>query len=60
MIKYLKGIHEIVDYKENTNICLYMNEKTEDYPAHWHTALEIIRVQQRQYIIRSNNLCSSY
>lgn len=54
MIKYLKGIHETVDYKENTNICLYMNEKTENYPAHWHTALEIIMPLENQYTIIHN------
>lgn len=54
MIKYLNGIHETVDYKENTNICLYMNAKTEDYPAHWHTALEIIMPLENKYTVIHN------
>ena len=37
MIENLNGLHEIVTYKENTNLRLYTNTQAEDYPNHWHT-----------------------
>ena len=51
MIEQLNGIHEIVNYKENTNIRLYDNIKTENYPAHWHTPIEIIMPITNSYTV---------
>lgn len=51
MIEHLKGIHETVDYKENTNIRLYDNNKNEDYPIHWHTPIEIIMPIDGNYTV---------
>ncbi len=34
MIDNLQGIHETVDYKADTQICLYYNEEAENYPPH--------------------------
>lgn len=42
MIRNLQGIHETVDYKANTQICLYYNEEAENYPPHWHPSFEVI------------------
>lgn len=42
MIENLDGIHEIVNYKSNTNLRLYENKEYENYPEHWHTPIEII------------------
>jgi len=42
MIENLKGIHETVNYKKDTNLRLYDNDESENYPSHWHTPLEII------------------
>lgn len=42
MIEHLKGMHETVNFKENTNLRLYDNTKVENYPEHWHTPMEII------------------
>lgn len=42
MIHNLVGIHETVDYRTDTQICLYYNNEYENYPPHWHTSFEII------------------
>ncbi|MCR5801214.1 MAG: AraC family transcriptional regulator [Lachnospiraceae bacterium] len=42
MIETLNGIFETVNYMQGTSLKLYDNDKHEDYPAHWHTALEVI------------------
>lgn len=42
MIHHLKGIHETVDYKTDTQLCLYYNTEAENYPPHWHPSFEII------------------
>lgn len=56
MIENLKGIHETVNYKPNTNLRLYDNDEYEDYPSHWHTPLEIIMPTENEYTID----CSGY
>lgn len=55
MIEQLNGLHETVNYKENTNIRLYDNIKSEDYPAHWHTPIEIIMPITNGYTIILGN-----
>ncbi len=42
MIKILNGIHETVAYDALSGLKLYHNKEAENYPIHWHTALEII------------------
>lgn len=42
MIKHLAGDFETVEYPENHFIILYDNSENEDYPLHWHNAVEII------------------
>lgn len=42
MIKNLTGIHETVDYRSDTLICLYDNNVNENYPPHWHATFEVI------------------
>ena len=42
MIHNLQGIHETVDYKADTQICLYYNKEAENYPPHWHPSFEVI------------------
>lgn len=49
MIENLNGIFETVNYKENTNLRLYVNEDFEDYPPHWHTPIEIIMPTKNIY-----------
>lgn len=49
MIENLKGIHETVIYKANTNLRLYNNNEVENYPKHWHTPIEIIMPIENSY-----------
>ena len=42
MIQHLSGDFETVEYSNNGFILLYDNTENEDYPMHWHNALEII------------------
>lgn len=42
MIHNLSGIHETVDYKTDTQVCLYYNDEAENYPPHWHPSFEVI------------------
>lgn len=51
MIEILNGIHETVDYDAFHGIRLYDNVEIEDYPIHWHTALEIIMPLSNSYTV---------
>lgn len=51
MIESLNGIHETINYKQNTSIKLYDNDKHEDYPTHWHAVPEIIMPTRNIYTI---------
>ena len=51
MIENLNGIHETVNYKTNTNLRLYNNVETENYPPHWHTPIEIIMPVENIYSV---------
>ncbi len=51
MIENLKGIYETVNFRENTNIRLYNNDKIENYPPHWHTPMEIIMPLENYYTV---------
>lgn len=51
MIENLKGMHETVNYKTNTNLRLYDNTQAEDYPMHWHTPIEIIMPVENTYSV---------
>lgn len=52
MIKILNGIHETVCYDDDLQcIKLYRNREAEDYPLHWHTAVEIIMPYSNEYTI---------
>ncbi|MDO5346407.1 MAG: AraC family transcriptional regulator [Lachnospiraceae bacterium] len=59
MIENLNGIHETVNYRENTNIRMYDNTDYEEYPPHWHTALEIIMPLKNEYPLKyGDRTCS--
>ena len=51
MIKILNGIHETVAYDYFPSIKLYHNMEAEDYPLHWHTAMEIIMPVRKKYTV---------
>ena len=42
MIAHLNGDFETVDYLQDKCIRLYDNIENEEYPSHWHNAIEII------------------
>lgn len=42
MIAHLNGDFETVDYTGNRSFVMYDNIEDEDYPVHWHNAVEII------------------
>jgi AraC-like DNA-binding protein len=49
MIENLIGIHETVNYKQNTRLRLYINRECEDYPPHWHAPMEILCPLEDEY-----------
>ena len=51
MIKILNGIHETVAYDSLSGLKLYHNHETENYPVHWHTAVEIILPMRGEYTV---------
>lgn len=51
MIAHLNGDFETVDYAENKNIRLYDNVEDEEYPPHWHNAIEIIMPLENTYTV---------
>lgn len=55
MIENLSGIHESVQYEENTNLRIYDNTQAEYYPQHWHTQLEIVMPVKGSYNIICDN-----
>ncbi len=55
MIKHLDGIKETVDYAEIPNLKLYDNVEYEEYPFHWHSAVEIIMPIHRSYHVEISN-----
>lgn len=42
MIVHLDGDFETVDYIENRSVLIYDNVDNEEYPVHWHNAIEIV------------------
>ena len=51
MIKILNGIHETVAYDALSGLNLYHIHETENYPVHWHTAVEIILPLRGEYTV---------
>jgi len=49
MIETLNGIFETVNYKKSTTLKLYDNIQYEDYPMHWHPAIEIVMPVENDY-----------
>ena len=42
MIKNLSGDYETVEYANQRFVMLYDNDEIEEYPTHWHNAVEVI------------------
>lgn len=49
MIEHLDGTHETINYKNSLGIRLFHNDCHENYPEHWHTAVEIIMPVHNKY-----------
>jgi AraC-type DNA-binding domain-containing proteins len=65
MIEEINGIREIVNYKDNLKLKVYLNKEREDYPQHWHIAAEIIMpledtytaiINENEYILKPNDI----
>lgn len=54
MIEILNGIRETVAYDFFSGIKLYHNVQAEDYPLHWHSAMEIIMPVKDDYTVVIN------
>ncbi|MGE5614661.1 MAG: AraC family transcriptional regulator [Bacillota bacterium] len=51
MIEILNGARELVNYKGDFKIRIYLNKEYEDYPQHWHTDTEIIMPVENSYTV---------
>ena len=49
MIENLKGVYETVNFKQQSGIKLYLNDRPENYPPHWHTPIDIIAPEKGNY-----------
>lgn len=54
MIKHLNGDFETVEYPENHFTILYDNNVKEDYPIHWHNAVEIVMPLRNNFFVHTN------
>lgn len=54
MIEILNGTHETVSYREMQGVRAFINREAENFPIHWHTALEIIHPLQNEYTVKTN------
>ena len=55
MIENLNGIFETVNCKQRTSLKLYDNDEYEDYPMHWHPAVEIVMPTENGYTMMFSN-----
>lgn len=51
MIEQLNGIVETVSYNGVSGLRIHHNRQSENYPVHWHTALEIIMPLENTYSV---------
>ena len=59
MIEILEGTHETINYGNPLVLRMFHNVDYEDYPEHWHTAIEIIMPIHEGYnvIVGSKKYC---
>lgn len=53
MIKNLSGDYETVEYENQRFVMLYDNAEVEQYPIHWHNAVEVIIPLHNGFTVRS-------
>lgn len=51
MIELLQGIHETVNFESMRGVKVYQNNVAEDFPLHWHNAIEIIMPMEGGYTV---------
>ena len=54
MITGLHGVFEQVSYRNDFSFILHMNQTNENYPLHWHPAIEIIMPIENSYEVISH------
>ncbi len=54
MIQTLQGLHETVNFENESLIKFYDNIDYEGYPLHWHNSIEIIMPVKNHYVITCN------
>lgn len=54
MIEILNGTHETVAYRDMHGIRVILNTVPENFPIHWHTAMEIIMPVKNGYRLETN------
>lgn len=55
MIEILNGLVETVSYNGMNGVRVYHNDECEDYPIHWHTAMELIMPIKSIYTVEIGN-----
>lgn len=56
MIKILDGVKETVSYEYDSSLLLYNNTDFEEYPNHWHPAVEIVMPLEGEYSMECNDI----
>ena len=56
MIKILDGVKETVSYEYDSSLLLYNNIDYEEYPNHWHPAVEIVMPLEGEYSMECNEI----
>ena len=56
MIKILDGVKETVSYEYDSTLLLYNNTDYEEYPNHWHPAVEIVMPLEGEYTMDCNDI----
>lgn len=51
MIEILNGVVETVSYNEVQGVRVHHNTEAENYPFHWHTAIEVILPLKNGYVV---------
>ncbi len=48
-IRHIQNQQEVVDYYRNSSVRIWLNKENTHYPAHWHTAIEVIVPCENHY-----------
>ncbi len=59
MARIVNGVFEKVGFEADSSILFYINDEQEDYPTHWHTAMEIIMPIENTYAVSMNKMAYS-